>query len=157
MVALAKSSLKSSLSRAFPPRGVRGNGGRATDEARYSTSMTASIDEWSTGRVALDFEDASASAPSFNPDEFDDLDEEISEEERAQFEARVDQVVDLATAAESIGELRAEIAILESITPCSLTPAASTEGRSSGSRREKPASLSSGSSGTVDGRKIIAS
>ena len=88
---------------------------RATDEARYSTSMTASIDEWSTGRVALDFEDASASAPSFNPDEFDDLDEEISEEERAQFEARVDQVVDLATAAESIGELRAEIAILEDL------------------------------------------
>lgn len=88
---------------------------RATDEARYSTSMPAMIEEWSTGRVALDFEDASSSAPSFNPSEFDDLDEEVAEEERAQFEARVDEVVDLATAAESIGELRAEIVILEDL------------------------------------------
>ena len=88
---------------------------RATDEARYSTSMTAAIDEWSTGRVTLDFADDSNSTPSFDPDLFDDLDEEVAEDERAQFEARVDEVVDLATASESIGELRAEIAILEDL------------------------------------------
>ena len=88
---------------------------RATDAARYTSSITATIDEWSTGRVALDFEDSTGSTPSFDPDLFDDLDEEVAEEERAQFEARVDEVVDLATAAASIGELRAEIAILEDL------------------------------------------
>ncbi|MET4705863.1 helicase-related protein [Frigoribacterium sp. UYMn621] len=88
---------------------------RATDEARYSTSMTETIDEWATGRVAIDFDDASVSTTSFDLNQFDDLDDEVAEEERAQFEARVDEVVDLATAAESIGELRAEIAILEDL------------------------------------------
>lgn len=59
--------------------------------------------------------DADAALPALSIEDFEDYDEETTEDERAQFEAQVDQVVDLATAAQTIPELRAEIAILEEL------------------------------------------
>lgn len=53
--------------------------------------------------------------PSFSVESFEDLDEEATEEERAEFEAQMDQVVDLATAAQTVPELRTEIGILEDL------------------------------------------
>ncbi|MDR0285694.1 MAG: DEAD/DEAH box helicase family protein, partial [Propionibacteriaceae bacterium] len=53
--------------------------------------------------------------PDLSVEDFDDLDEEISEDERAAFEDAVEQVVDLATAAQTVDELRAEIMILEDL------------------------------------------
>ncbi|MCL2784842.1 MAG: SNF2-related protein [Propionibacteriaceae bacterium] len=50
--------------------------------------------------------------PHFDLDDFDDLDDETSDDERARFEYQIDMVVDLATSAQSIGELRLEIAVL---------------------------------------------
>lgn len=46
-------------------------------------------------------------------DEYEYLDDEISDDERAEFEERVEEVVDLATAAQTVQELNAEIAILD--------------------------------------------
>lgn len=56
-----------------------------------------------------------AALPAFSIDNFEDFDEETTDEERTQFEEQADQVVDLATAAQTIPELRAEIAILEDL------------------------------------------
>lgn len=53
--------------------------------------------------------------PAFSIDDFDDVDEETTDEERAGFEAQADEVVDLATAAQTIPELRAEIATLDDL------------------------------------------
>jgi len=75
---------------------------RAADTARY----VVTIDEITAGDPYL------GTDPVHN---FDDFDDEITEEERALFEEQVDQVVDLATAAETVEELRAEIAILEDL------------------------------------------
>lgn len=86
---------------------------RITDDARFSTSIASHIDEWTTGKTTLDF--GSDALPAFSVDDFDDFDEETTDEERAQFEEQADQVVDLATAAQTIPELRAEIAILEDL------------------------------------------
>lgn len=67
-----------------------------------------------TGTIAqLPVDDAAL--PAFSIEDFEDFDEETTDEERAQFEAQADQVVDLATAAQTIPELRAEIAILEDL------------------------------------------
>ncbi|MBM7500906.1 superfamily II DNA/RNA helicase [Brachybacterium muris] len=67
-----------------------------------------------TGAVAqLPIDDAAL--PAFSIEDFEDFDEETTDEERAQFEEQADQVVDLATAAQTIPELRAEIAILEDL------------------------------------------
>jgi SNF2 family DNA or RNA helicase len=85
---------------------------RAADSARDSTSISAH-NQWTTGRNELDFTEQAL--PNLSIDDFEDLDEEISEEERARFEEQVDTVVDLATAAQTIPELRAEIAILEDL------------------------------------------
>ncbi|SHE26184.1 helicase-related protein [Actinomyces glycerinitolerans] len=52
---------------------------------------------------------------SFNLDSFDDLDDEVPWLERARFEAQVDEVTDLATAAQTVTELRAEITILDGL------------------------------------------
>ena len=71
------------------------------------------ITEDAQSGTALDF--AADVLPAFSVDEFEDLDEETTDEERAQFEEQADQVVDLATAAQTIPELRAEIAILEDL------------------------------------------
>ena len=86
---------------------------RITDDARFSTSISSHIDEWTTGKTTLDF--GSDALPAFSVDDFEDFDEETTDEERAQFEEQADQVVDLATAAQTIPELRAEIAILEEL------------------------------------------
>ena len=67
-----------------------------------------------TGAVApLPVDDAAL--PAFSIEDFEDFDDETTDEERAQFEEQADQVVDLATAAQTIPELRAEIAILEDL------------------------------------------
>lgn len=67
-----------------------------------------------TGTVAqLPIDDAAL--PAFSIEDFEDFDEETTDDERARFEAQADQVVDLATAAQTIPELRAEIAILEDL------------------------------------------
>ncbi|PPH37212.1 type III restriction endonuclease subunit R [Rathayibacter sp. AY1E3] len=86
---------------------------RITDEARFGVSISSHIDEWTTGKTTLDF--GSDALPALSLDEFEDYDEETTDDERAQFEAQADQVVDLATAAQTIPELRAEIAILEDL------------------------------------------
>ena len=64
---------------------------------------------------AFDIAAADSALPALSIEAFDDFDEETTEEERAQFEEQVDQVVDLATAAQTIPELRAEISILEDL------------------------------------------
>ncbi|WP_182050945.1 helicase-related protein [Changpingibacter yushuensis] len=74
---------------------------RATDEARVANA-----------HPARQFD---AALPTLSVEDYDDLDEETTEDERAEFESQVDQVVDLATAAQTIPELRAEIAILEDL------------------------------------------
>lgn len=71
------------------------------------------ITEDAQSGTALDF--AADALPAFSVDEFDDFDEETTDEERALFEEQADQVVDLATAAQTIPELRAEIVILEDL------------------------------------------
>lgn len=86
---------------------------RITDEAQFSTPISSHIDEWTTGKTALDLTDDALL--EFSVDDFENFDEETTVEERAQFEAQADQVVDLATAAQTIPELRAEIAILEDL------------------------------------------
>lgn len=86
---------------------------RIADEARFGAPISAHIDEWTTGQTELDL--TGDRLPEFSVEDFDDLDEETTEEERAQFEAQAEQVVDLATAAQTIPELRAEIAILEDL------------------------------------------
>lgn len=86
---------------------------RIADEQRYSAPIASHIDAWMTGQVELDF--TGARLPEFSVDDFDDLDEETTEEERARFEAKAEQVVDLATAAQTIPELQAEIEILEDL------------------------------------------
>lgn len=86
---------------------------RVTDTPRNSTSISAHIDQWTTGRTELDFSEADL--PSLSVDDFEEFDDEATEDERAHFEEQTDTVVDLATAAQTIPELRAEIAILEDL------------------------------------------
>lgn len=73
---------------------------RIADEARF-------------GKASPDF--GRDTLPALSVDAFETLDEDTTDEERAQFEEQADQVVDLATAAQTIPELRAEIAILEDL------------------------------------------
>lgn len=86
---------------------------RATDSARSSTSISAHIDQWTTGRTELDF--SATALPVLSLDNIDDFEDETTDDERARFEEQIDTVVDLATAAQTIPELRAEIAILEDL------------------------------------------
>lgn len=53
--------------------------------------------------------------PGFSNDNFEEIDDETTEDERARLEEQIDIVVDLATAARTIPELRAEIAILDDL------------------------------------------
>lgn len=48
-------------------------------------------------------------------EDLDYFDEELTDEERAEIEARVDEVMDMATAAETVPELRTEIAVLNEL------------------------------------------
>ncbi|WP_231481775.1 MULTISPECIES: helicase-related protein [unclassified Microbacterium] len=86
---------------------------RATDTARNGSSISSHIDQWTTGRTELDFTETAL--PNLSIDDFEELDDETTEDERARFEEQVEAVVDLATAAQTIPELRAEIAILEDL------------------------------------------
>lgn len=86
---------------------------RATETARHSTSISAHIDHWTTGRTELDFSEVAL--PVLSLDEIDEFEDETTEDERAHLEEQIDTVVDLATAAQTIPELRAEIAILEGL------------------------------------------
>ncbi|QRV03059.1 DUF3883 domain-containing protein [Arcanobacterium phocisimile] len=61
------------------------------------------------------FDFVDASLQDFSVEDFETFDEETTEEERAAFEEQIEQVVDLATAARTIPELRAEIATLENL------------------------------------------
>ena len=56
-----------------------------------------------------------AELPSLSIDDYDDMDLEATDSERLQLETQVEQVVDRATAAQTIPELRVEIAILEDL------------------------------------------
>lgn len=53
--------------------------------------------------------------PQFDLSTFDDLVDEVSEDGRADFEEQVEQVIDQATAAQTLEELRAEIAVLDDL------------------------------------------
>ena len=75
--------------------------------------MQRIADEARLGKTRIDF--GSDALPAFSLDSFEILDEDTTDEERAFFEEQADQVVDLATAAQTIPELRAEIAILEDL------------------------------------------
>ena len=68
---------------------------------------------WTGGSAELSF--LGDELPDLPPGDFDFLDEEVSEDERVRFEEQAEQVVDLATAAQSIPELKAEIAILDAL------------------------------------------
>ncbi|WCC80378.1 helicase-related protein [Cutibacterium equinum] len=86
---------------------------RITDDARFDASVSSYVDDRPAGKVTFDF--GSDALPAFSVDDFEDFDEETTEEERAQFEQQADQVVDLATAAQTIPELQAEIASLDDL------------------------------------------
>lgn len=58
---------------------------------------------------------AGGRAPEFSPEDADYWDEEVTDEERWQVEQDMEEVIDLATAARTIPELEAEIAILEDL------------------------------------------
>lgn len=85
----------------------------ATETTRNSKSISAHINQWTTGRTELDF--SAAVLPALSVDEIDEFEEETTEHERARFEEQIDTVVDLATAAQTIPELQAEIEILEGL------------------------------------------
>ena len=56
-----------------------------------------------------------AKLPSLSIHDYEDMDLETTDSERFQFETQVEYVVDRATAAQTIPELRVEIAILEDL------------------------------------------
>ncbi|MGF0120945.1 MULTISPECIES: helicase-related protein [unclassified Pseudoclavibacter] len=86
---------------------------RATETARPGTDAPSHADQRTTGRPALAFSEVAL--PTLSLHEIDEFEDETTEDERARFEERIDTVVDLATAAQTIPELRAEIAILEDL------------------------------------------
>ncbi|MDR1441402.1 MAG: DUF3883 domain-containing protein, partial [Bifidobacteriaceae bacterium] len=53
--------------------------------------------------------------PSFDPDDFDDLYDDTAEDDQARLEDQVEQVIDLATAARTVEELRIEIGVLDGL------------------------------------------
>lgn len=81
---------------------------RLREMQRTATAGRAISNKWS------DFL-SEAPLPTFSIAGYEETDEETTGEERAAFEAQADQVVDLATAARTIPELSAEIAILEEL------------------------------------------
>lgn len=82
-------------------------------EERLRETLRAA--EVAGGRVPLSLADADARPGGPDWAFYDELDDEVTEDERAAFEAQIDQVVDRATAAQTVPELRAEIAILEGL------------------------------------------
>ena len=51
----------------------------------------------------------------FSANGYDYLEDEVTDDERAEFEEKVEEIVDLATAAQTVEELKAEIAILDDL------------------------------------------
>lgn len=86
---------------------------RATETTRRSTRTSIHIDQWTSGRAELNLSEDTF--PVLSLDDIDEFEVETTGDERARFEEQVDSVVDLATAAQTIPELRAEIAILEEL------------------------------------------
>lgn len=86
---------------------------RIADGTFFSAPIASHHGESTTGKVQLDF--PGDRMPEFSIEDFDDLDEETTDEERAQFEAQTELVVDLATAAQTIPELQTEIGLLEDL------------------------------------------
>ncbi|MST63618.1 helicase-related protein [Schaalia hyovaginalis] len=66
----------------------------------------------SWGGITGSVSDTTDGLPAFSLDDFDDIDEDTTPEERAHFEEQAEEVIDLATAAQTIPELQAEIAVL---------------------------------------------
>ncbi|MCL2316588.1 MAG: SNF2-related protein, partial [Actinomycetia bacterium] len=58
---------------------------------------------------------ASDVLPDMNLDDLDDIDSDVTDDERARFENDVEQVVDLATAAQTVEELKLEIGVLDTL------------------------------------------
>lgn len=83
---------------------------RATEIAGFSDARSGGISHRGAGS-----EFTTLSGANFSTDDFEDLYDETTEDEQAELEDRIDEVVDLATAAQTIPELRAEIAILEDL------------------------------------------
>ncbi|UKA69010.1 DUF3883 domain-containing protein (plasmid) [Arthrobacter sp. FW306-05-C] len=75
---------------------------RTADEARFNPPARGS-----------NFSDLGL--PELSIENFEDLDDETTEDERARLEEQIDQVVDLATAAQTVDELLGEITILEDL------------------------------------------
>jgi len=48
-------------------------------------------------------------------DDVDDIDSDVTDDERARFDAQVEQVIDLATAAQTVAELKIEIGVLDDL------------------------------------------
>lgn len=69
----------------------------------------------SCGRITSSVADTTDTLPALSLDAFDEIDEDTTEDERARFEEQVEEVVDLATAAQTIPELQAEIAVLSDL------------------------------------------
>ncbi|MDR1392971.1 MAG: DUF3883 domain-containing protein [Bifidobacteriaceae bacterium] len=90
---------------------------RAADRAAFSGTDRAAFS--GTDRAALAGRSLAAqdnpTMPSFDPDDFDDLYDDITEDDQARLEEQVEQVVDLATAARTVEELRVEIGVLDGL------------------------------------------
>lgn len=101
--------------------------------------------------------------PQFDLSTFDDLVDEVSEDGRADFEDQVEQVIDQATAAQTLEELRAEIAVLDDLIARARVVLASGEDRKWNELRsilnEQVLGITVGSTGTIcpanETRKII--
>lgn len=86
---------------------------RIADDAHFSPSSVSHIGVPASSTNTLGYE--KDGLRPFSIEDFENFDEDTTEEERAQFEEQADLVVDLATAAQTIPELQAEIAILEEL------------------------------------------
>jgi len=78
----------------------------------------ASPGEQALGRHLEGMQIADDHLPDFDGDELDDIDDidsDVTDDERARFDAQVEQVMDLATAAQTVEELKVEIGVLETL------------------------------------------
>lgn len=89
---------------------------RLRDRLREAQELRANgaTGSW-TSQGTLPIGAFSSQMPVFDIEDFDDLEDEVSEEDRPMFDAQVDTVVDLATAAQTVEELRIEIGILDNM------------------------------------------
>ena len=85
---------------------------RLEDRLRELTRIQETASPAEKEQTAARFD---AKLPSLSIHDYEDMDLETTDSERLQFETQVEYVVDRATAAQTIPELRAEIAILEDL------------------------------------------